>query len=84
MGTIRTGARLFKAAVDQALDVKQKITNTVNKLRARGKQIACKVKKAIKSFFANFKRKKPKKSGLILIHNVAKVGNKKDSKRREI
>ena len=84
MGTIRTSARLFKAAVDQVLEAKQKITDTVNKLRTRGKQLASRVTKVIKSFFASFvKRKRPRKAELILLERKASVVNKSKGKKKQ-
>ena len=84
LGTIRTGARLFKAAVDQVLDVKQKIIKTINKFGLRAKQLASRATKAIKSFLVSFfKRKKPRKAELILLERKASVVSKSKGKKEQ-
>ena len=87
MATIRTGARIFKAATQQILKTKQETTKTVKKICSKGMSLARRLKKCIKSFYAYFTKKKRKKSEPILIHlepvqeNKAKIKHLKKARK---
>ena len=90
MATIRTGARIFKAATKQILKTKQKTTETVKKMCTKGLSLARRLKKCIRSFFACFAKKRRKKAKLILIHcesvqekQVKNIQTKKDRKAKK-
>ena len=67
MATIRSGARLFKAAVKQISETRQKIKEKVSKICTGARSLAQRVGKTISSFFSRFKKKKAKQSKPILI-----------------
>ena len=65
--TIRTGARLFKATVQNISKTKKKITKTVKKIWCKGEKLARSCRKNISSFFSSFRKRSRKKPDPILM-----------------
>ena len=68
MATIRSAVRLFKTAIDQIGETKQKICKTAKKIARKAKKYAGNFKDWLRSFIRIFSKKKRKKPELILIH----------------
>ena len=61
IATIKTGARLFKAAIKQIQGKKKKISRTINKASCKAKRICSKLWNKLRSFFADFFQNNNKK-----------------------
>lgn len=88
MATIRIGARLFKAAVTQVLDVKARAAKNLSKIYFRAKSILTSYKQLLASFFKKLFKRKPKRTAPLLIGAGASIAvkrkNKRNNKRRKI